>query len=210
MEENKPLAGWQPVSNAIRFRLQPLGVTLDPSLQRQKYEPEEPCWTLLWWFTAPLQQQVQIKVLLWHALCILIERGKCLSWRIDVAQGNKFVLLLRPEFPLSATAVAWALLLEKREIPPAGSTLTAAETPNLIKAWVSLSQTVSQSQRKCIRKRIRPGLKKCSWINYFAASTEKLSYSVTKGQVQLNLTQCSPQQDIQTFSRWSSFSNEIS
>lgn len=46
MEENKPLAGWQPVSNAIRFRLRLPGVTLDSALQREKYEPEEPRWTL--------------------------------------------------------------------------------------------------------------------------------------------------------------------
>lgn len=46
-EENKPLAGWQPVSNAIRCRLQLPGVTLDSSLLRQKYEPEEPCGTLI-------------------------------------------------------------------------------------------------------------------------------------------------------------------
>lgn len=47
MGENKPLAGRQPISNAIRFRLQLPGVTLDSSLQRQKLEPKEPCWTLI-------------------------------------------------------------------------------------------------------------------------------------------------------------------
>lgn len=61
MEENKPLAGWQPVSNAIRFRLQLPGVTLDSPLQRQKYEPEEPCWTLIRCFIIPLQQQAQLR-----------------------------------------------------------------------------------------------------------------------------------------------------
>lgn len=43
--------------------------------------------------------------------------------------------LLRPEFLLSATVLVWTSLLEKkREIQPAGTTLTAAETPNLMKA----------------------------------------------------------------------------
>lgn len=30
-----------------------------------------------------------------------------------MTQGNEFMLLLRPEFPLRAIAVVWTLLLEK-------------------------------------------------------------------------------------------------